>query len=74
MTQFTLHIRRGVVVNTDPMRRCYNGCHYSSRTDWGPWELWMRDYTFPTREAAEYTAGLFKREDLEFKAVEVTND
>lgn len=28
------HIR---TVNTDPQRRCYNGCHYSSEQVWSEW-------------------------------------
>lgn len=26
------------VVNTDPQRRCYNGCNFSERIDLGEWE------------------------------------
>ena len=28
------------LVNTDPQRRCYNGCHYSSELQKQPWE-WL---------------------------------
>lgn len=65
---YDLHIRRGVVVNTDPQRRCYNGCHFSSRIDWSEWERAWGDYQ--TREQAEYAAKLLSREDLQFKVVE----
>ena len=27
-------------VNTDPQRRCYNGCHFSSEFRWTEWE-WL---------------------------------
>ena len=27
------------LINTDPQRRCYNGCHYSSELVWTPWEV-----------------------------------
>jgi len=27
------------LINTDPQRRCYNGCHFSSELVWSPWEL-----------------------------------
>ena len=64
---YELHIRRGVVVNTDPQRRCYNGCHFSSRVDWSEWEKWLGGY--PTFESAEHAAKLFSREDLQFKVV-----
>jgi hypothetical protein len=30
--------RRKVLVNTDPQRRCYNGCHASSEWVYTPWE------------------------------------
>lgn len=65
-----LHIRRGHIVNTDPQRRCYNGCHASSRIDWDEWEPWL-DY--PTVEHAEYAAKLFTRENLQFKVVVSNN-
>lgn len=66
---YELHIRRGVFVNTDPQRRCYNGCYFSSRIDWEPWERWLGGY--PTYESAKYAAKLFTREDQQFKVVEV---
>jgi len=27
------------IVNTDKQRRCYDGCHYSSKLVWGKWKL-----------------------------------
>ena len=27
-----------IEVNTDPLRRCYNGCHFSSEVIWSSWE------------------------------------
>jgi len=30
--------RKQVEVNTDPQRRCYNGCHASSEMQWTEWE------------------------------------
>lgn len=34
-----IHIeqRALVLVNTDPQRRCYNGCHFSSEWQWTNW-------------------------------------
>lgn len=32
--------RRQVLVNTDPQRRCYNGCHARSELQWTPWD-WL---------------------------------
>lgn len=36
-----IHIerRRQTVVNTDPQRRCYNGCHASFEVHWTEWEV-----------------------------------
>lgn len=31
--------RRQYLVNTDPQRRCYNGCHFSSELRWTNWEV-----------------------------------
>lgn len=34
----TIYMRKRVEVNTDPQRRCYNGCHFSSELRWTDWE------------------------------------
>ena len=34
-----VYFRKKVTVNTDPQRRCYDGCHFSSEEVWTPWEL-----------------------------------
>jgi hypothetical protein len=70
-SKYTIHIRRGELINNDPQKRCYNGCYYDAHMKWSDWELWINDYFFPTKESAEYTASLFAREDQQFKAVEV---
>lgn len=31
--------RKQVLVNTDPQRRCYNGCHARSELQWTAWEI-----------------------------------
>jgi len=36
---FDIYTRRLQLVNTDPLRRCYNGCHFSSDLVWTNWEL-----------------------------------
>lgn len=33
----TIELRKRILVNTDPQRRCYNGCHYSSELQWTEW-------------------------------------
>ncbi len=63
---YELHIRRGVLINDDPQRRCYNGCFFKSHIEWGEWEHWM-DY--PTEEHAKTAKRLFQRGDQEFKVV-----
>lgn len=35
----TISTRRQVEVNTDPQRRCYNGCHARSEMQWTEWEV-----------------------------------
>lgn len=39
MSQLVIMCRKKVFVNTDPQKRCYNGCFYSYRYDWGGWEI-----------------------------------
>jgi len=33
-----IQVRRKVFVNTDPMRRCYNGAYASYTYEWSEWE------------------------------------
>lgn len=35
---FMLMSREKHEVNTDPQRRCYAGCHFSSEWRWGDWQ------------------------------------
>jgi hypothetical protein len=35
---YTIYIRRTIEANTDPQRRCYNGCHAKSELRWTNWE------------------------------------
>jgi hypothetical protein len=39
--------RKRTLVNTDPLRRCYNGCHFSSELRWTAWEV--LEYTSPEK-------------------------
>jgi hypothetical protein len=43
-------VRTRVLVNTDPQRRCYNGCHFSSELRWTPWET--LEYEIPDEKVA----------------------
>ena len=36
---FNIERRKKLLINTDPQRRCYNGCHFSSEFVWTPWEV-----------------------------------
>lgn len=38
-TGLRLLVRRRVLVNTDPLRRCYNGCYFSTELRWSEWEV-----------------------------------
>jgi hypothetical protein len=62
-----LWIRRGQLINDDPLKRCYNGCYFASHIEWGDWEHWM-DY--PSLEHAKNAKRLFARETQQFKVVE----
>jgi hypothetical protein len=35
-------------VNTDPQKRCYNGCHFSSELIKAPWQV--LEYNIPQRD------------------------
>lgn len=37
--KYNLYLRQQFFVNTDPQRRCYNGCHFSGEYQWSDWEL-----------------------------------
>lgn len=39
MTRLALEVRVQREVNTDPQRRCYNGCHAKSELVWSEWEF-----------------------------------
>ena len=37
--QYKILMRCKTLVNTDPQRRCYDGCHFSSELVWTDWEI-----------------------------------
>lgn len=37
--QLAIYHRGKTTINTDPQRRCYNGCHFSSEEIWTKWSL-----------------------------------
>lgn len=46
-----LEVRRKVLVNTDPQRRCYNGAHFKSELQDTEWEVLEYDVPEDRREA-----------------------
>lgn len=36
---YRIEFRVKTLVNTDPQRRCYDGCNYSSKLQWTAWEM-----------------------------------
>lgn len=45
---YNIEVRSKILINTDPQRRCYNGCHFSSDLIWSQWEL--LNYDIPEEE------------------------
>lgn len=39
MSTVNIEKRSYIEVNTDPQRRCYNGCHYKSEFMWTAWSV-----------------------------------
>ena len=48
-THLVLRCRRKVLVNTDPLKRCYNGCYFSVEYQWSAWEVF--DSQVPVEKA-----------------------
>lgn len=55
--KYTLFFRKQIEVNTDPQRRCYNGCHASSEIRW---TNWAEICTYSSKNIAEDSAKTFK--------------
>lgn len=36
---YIIETRHLATINTDPQRRCYNGCHFNSETIWSDWKI-----------------------------------
>lgn len=45
----TIEHRSRRLINTDPQRRCYNGCNYSEALVWSEW----KDLEYPQEEHLE---------------------
>lgn len=57
MSEFSVMVRMKIALNTDPQRRCYNGCRFSEKTIWSEGE---RIVDAPTCEEAEESARTYK--------------
>jgi hypothetical protein len=58
MSRQVLSMRRRTLVNTDPQRRCYNGCHFSSELVWSAWEVLERPEAGRAADRLEFWRGL----------------
>jgi hypothetical protein len=67
--KFTLWFRKKIVVNTDPQRRCYDGCNFSEETVLTEWE---EIYSSSSKDDLEDSAVRFKRinKNSEYKVIE----
>jgi hypothetical protein len=48
--KYCIEHRRRVLVNTDPQRRCYNGCNFSEELQWTSWDCLEWDIPEETLE------------------------
>lgn len=62
-----VYSRTRTVVNTDPQRRCYNGCNFSERIELGEWKLFGE---YETDEQARCVARIFQCDRYEYKVEE----
>ena len=70
---FLVQSREAFEYNTDPQRRCYHGCHFSSEWQWGPWCTLGGEATMEAAEASaqgwrDLNKGV-KNRRLEYRAV-----
>ena len=56
--KFTVWFRRKVEINTDPQKRCYDGCYFSSKMEWTKWSSIC---SYSTENFAKDSAATFKR-------------
>lgn len=50
---YVVQFRKKIVINTDPERRCYDGCNFSEKLVWTEWADLC---PFRNKEAAEESA------------------
>lgn len=73
-----LETRKQIEINTDPQRRCYDGCHFSSELSWTEWD-WLEYDVNPEdvenrlkfwRELNEYSVSV-GRKPSQYRIVEI---
>ncbi len=67
-TKYIVYSREKFEYNTDPLRRCYNGCHFKSEWRWSQWNQLSGRLSKEDAEASVrgwYTIG---RKTCEYKA------
>lgn len=70
---FDVQSREKFEHNTDPQRRCYDGCHFSSEWRWSDWHPL---YTVETKREADESLASWRSIPMgvrvvEFRAVEI---
>ena len=55
--KFAVFCRKKITINTDPQRRCYDGCNFSEKMIWSEW---VRVVALRTREEAEGSARTYQ--------------
>lgn len=58
MRRYVVEFRKLKIENTDPQRRCYNGCNFSERVYWSEWDDLL---SYDTIEDAEESADVFSK-------------
>ena len=53
---YQIACRKKVMVNTEPQRRCYNGCNFSEEEQWTGWDTFGRY----SKENGESSIATFK--------------
>jgi len=53
-----LQVSKQIEINTDPQRRCYNGCHFKSKLVWTDWDTLL---TRKDKKSLEDTMLAFQR-------------
>jgi len=70
MFKFAVMVRKKITINTDPQRRCYDGCNFSEKIVWSTWKYIV---SLSTRKEAEESAGTYQliNPDHQYKVIEL---